>query len=332
VYVISSPGSYYLTGNITTPGKNAIRVTVDDVTIDLNGFSVTSTANPPNDNGIIFQGVQVGSIRNGVVRNGRLKGWLAAVEASGTSMHVTDVSVSECVQGIDLGAFSNGSLVDHCTVYLTTGTSILAETVSDCSVSAAANYGIEAVTVENCVADCTGPAAISAANVTNCYGRNAGTSSTSSGINAENVANSYGEGETGIKTTGASALVSSSTHAGTANNCTGRGRGGNGIDTDVATGSRGETDSGTGLFANYMATNCLGISKSGEGLVTSIATNCFAQTTSGDVALNANGTATGCRGWNQTAANQAISTAIAIGCTSAGGSITATGGKFLGTP
>src|SRR3954470_21985484 len=39
-YVITQPGSYYLTGNIVrTPNKHGIQVLADNVTIDLAGFT-----------------------------------------------------------------------------------------------------------------------------------------------------------------------------------------------------------------------------------------------------------------------------------------------------
>src|SRR4051812_10008933 len=42
-FVISQPGSYYLTGNITgAAGKHGISVQADDVTLDLNGFALIS--------------------------------------------------------------------------------------------------------------------------------------------------------------------------------------------------------------------------------------------------------------------------------------------------
>lgn len=42
-FIISQPGSYYLTGNITVSTSDAIRVASNDVTLDLNGFTVRSS-------------------------------------------------------------------------------------------------------------------------------------------------------------------------------------------------------------------------------------------------------------------------------------------------
>src|SRR5688572_11691606 len=40
-FIISAPGSYYFTGNITgEPGKHGISIKANDVTLDLNGFAL----------------------------------------------------------------------------------------------------------------------------------------------------------------------------------------------------------------------------------------------------------------------------------------------------
>src|SRR5436309_2000335 len=43
-FIISAPGSYYLTGNLNIGGSaSGIQVTATDVTIDLNGFRIART-------------------------------------------------------------------------------------------------------------------------------------------------------------------------------------------------------------------------------------------------------------------------------------------------
>ena len=60
---LSRPGRYKLTGNLKVPaGKNGIEVTQDDVTIDLNGFTISS--NPP---GQAASGI-VSTLSEGVLR------------------------------------------------------------------------------------------------------------------------------------------------------------------------------------------------------------------------------------------------------------------------
>src|SRR2546423_8828466 len=41
---ISSAGSFYLTQNLTVSSGNAITISASDVSIDLNGFAINSTA------------------------------------------------------------------------------------------------------------------------------------------------------------------------------------------------------------------------------------------------------------------------------------------------
>src|SRR3954466_4411407 len=47
-FTIDSAGSYYLTGNLTVSDTTAgIAITANDVTLDLNGFQLTSSASSP---------------------------------------------------------------------------------------------------------------------------------------------------------------------------------------------------------------------------------------------------------------------------------------------
>jgi parallel beta-helix repeat protein len=74
-YVITQPGSYYLTGNIVrTPNKHGIQILADNVTIDLAGFSMLGNrpASGGGENAIDWAG---GSRHGLVVRNGTLRDW-----------------------------------------------------------------------------------------------------------------------------------------------------------------------------------------------------------------------------------------------------------------
>jgi parallel beta-helix repeat protein len=69
MFRITKMGSYYLAGNITgAGGVHCIEVSSDDVTIDLNGMTITGS--PTSTGGIFGEGVRV----NLVVRNGTIKG------------------------------------------------------------------------------------------------------------------------------------------------------------------------------------------------------------------------------------------------------------------
>src|SRR5262249_14863369 len=70
-FIISAPGSYYLTGNITgVSGKHCIFVSSANVTIDLNGFMLI---------GVGGSGTAIydGAVNHGntVVRNGTIASW-----------------------------------------------------------------------------------------------------------------------------------------------------------------------------------------------------------------------------------------------------------------
>jgi parallel beta-helix repeat protein len=69
IFVISLPGSYYLTDNITcVPGKDGIAILANDVTLDLNGFEIVGVAGATHCIGIYSQSFVI--VRNGIVRGG----------------------------------------------------------------------------------------------------------------------------------------------------------------------------------------------------------------------------------------------------------------------
>ncbi len=75
-YIISQPGSYYLTGNISVNGaRRGILITASQVSIDLNGFQITDT---PGD----FVGAQAaiagtGNLEQVTVTNGAIAGFFS---------------------------------------------------------------------------------------------------------------------------------------------------------------------------------------------------------------------------------------------------------------
>ncbi len=70
-FIISTPGSYYLTGNVTgEPDKHGISIQADDVTLDLNGFALVSGGAGA------FRGIDVPTAQKNVaIRNGTVRGW-----------------------------------------------------------------------------------------------------------------------------------------------------------------------------------------------------------------------------------------------------------------
>jgi hypothetical protein len=87
--IIGEPGSYYLTGDVYTTGAG-IFIDADEVTLDLNGFTLEGGTRDAIDNSHNY--------RNLVVRNGVLRGW----EGSGLG----DYGIG--TQVIEVSAYSNG--------------------------------------------------------------------------------------------------------------------------------------------------------------------------------------------------------------------------------
>ena len=111
---INTAGSYRLTSDLDVPGLvNGIQIDIDDVTLDLNGFSVFSGGEVGNNNGIlVFGGNENVEIRNGTVRNFFHDGIVAGTQ---TQLRVIDVrSIENLQNGIVLEGVDN--LVERCTM------------------------------------------------------------------------------------------------------------------------------------------------------------------------------------------------------------------------
>jgi hypothetical protein len=65
-YEITTPGFYYVSGNLSCPSGNGITVSTDDVTIDLMGFRLSGNG---GGSGIIWYDHANIEIRNGTLRN-----------------------------------------------------------------------------------------------------------------------------------------------------------------------------------------------------------------------------------------------------------------------
>lgn len=121
LYVISQPGSYYLTGDIVgVPGKHAIRVEASDVTLDLMGFTIVAVDGQLPDHGAI---VALSAEKNLTIRNGTLRGFGNFVTGGGvggvradlaTGCRLEDLRVMQCHgYGLSVGP---GGAVARCVV------------------------------------------------------------------------------------------------------------------------------------------------------------------------------------------------------------------------
>ena len=124
VFLITQPGSYYLTGNVIgQAGKTGIRIKASCVKLDLMGFHVIGVAGAVN--GIDCAVAINPSIRNVEVCNGCVRGWQNGIDLSSTTatnVIIDDIRASDnSIHGIAAG---NGSLITKCVAFAngTTGT------------------------------------------------------------------------------------------------------------------------------------------------------------------------------------------------------------------
>jgi hypothetical protein len=253
---ITQPGSYYLTHNITISAGDAIDINANDVTLDLNGFTLFSNEAAPTGTGILLGNnvtdvnIRNGHIRGGVTYSGGVysgSGFAYGITYSGlgpTNILISGVSVMGClVFGIDL--WVNSTTVESCKVATVGSIGINARHVYNSSGYQCGGNGIFAEVADNCEATSTGAFAFFAYNANNCSGTCSG-----GGIGLE---------------------------ANTAMNCIGTCYGnGDGLDTFTANNCYGYANSsGTGLAASQTATGCYGSSVTGTGLSAVTANNCY---------------------------------------------------------
>lgn len=128
-FTIVNPGSYYLTGSYSVAGGSGLTIAADNVTVDLNGCTIGSTAVSANGSGISLSGVR----SNVTVRNGFIRGTTTVAGTtfttggftsgiSGTASGNSNVLVSE-VQvlgiggaGIQLASTARMTTVERCSV------------------------------------------------------------------------------------------------------------------------------------------------------------------------------------------------------------------------
>jgi len=259
LFIISQPGSYYLTTNLTVSSGNAVTIATNGVTLDLNGFTLSSTAASAAGYGIWLNNNNNTSVRDITIVNGHIRssvtesggvysgsGFAIGINFSGNSpanVVVSKVSVS--------GVLSHG-------IYLGNGN---ATVVEDCTVTTAGANGITASTIKTSVATDCGSSAISGDQVADCRGQ----SVNNYGVYASSTAlNCYGNSgnATGL-------------YAGTAQNCYGQGGSQPGISCYIAQNCSGQSTTGVGLSAQYLAQNSFGQCNNGIGLAASTAVNCF---------------------------------------------------------
>jgi hypothetical protein len=270
-FTISQPGSYYLTTNLTVSGGDAITIATNGVTLDLNGFTISSTTNPASGTAVLIGSglrniaIQNGHIQGGVTNNGSGvfsgPGFGYGIYYSGVpqNVRVSGVSVSGC---------------QYHGIYVGSGAST---TVENCVVRTVGSYGIVASTIRGCVALDCGYSAIYGQQVSDSRGQSVGSGY---GLYAETAVNCYGYSGNSI-----------GLYATTAQNCYGySGSGTYGLYAYTAQNCYGYSGSGTGLWA-FMVNNCYGESWGGSGsygiYAYDIAIGSYGTASSGGIGLRA---------------------------------------------
>lgn len=109
-YTISSPGSYYLTGNLTgLAGADGITISADNVTLDLNGFALVGQ--PGSLSGVTATGTRLGiCVRNGSAREWGIAGIFMLNSINSQVMNIR--ASTNALGGIYMG---RGSRIVNCT-------------------------------------------------------------------------------------------------------------------------------------------------------------------------------------------------------------------------
>jgi len=111
-FVISNPGSYYLTTNIMgVSSEEGIDIVASDVTLDLNGFSLIGPSTA-------YSGIAIYStVTNVVVRNGIISGWgtlYNGISCLGNNVDFENLTIYGELTGIS--CFGDGGVIKNCTL------------------------------------------------------------------------------------------------------------------------------------------------------------------------------------------------------------------------
>ncbi len=238
---VSAAGTYVLMGNVTVASGDAIVITADNVTLDLNGFTLSSTATTAAGYGIRLGQITpaVKTASNARITNGRVNAakfaYGIAVDGTSTGIILSDISVAGATQA-GLNAGTTGSEVNRCTASSCLNGGIVAETVRDSSAITCGGTGLAATTALRCTASTTGAgSALKADMATDCTGTSAsgigvevakiatnctGTGTAGTGLTAINAVNcsgtGSGAGKFGINVTGTASYCRATCPSGTA--------------------------------------------------------------------------------------------------------------------
>jgi hypothetical protein len=339
-FTISTSGSYYLTKNITVGASTAIAINASNVTLDLNGFTISSTQNPivSGTGGIILSSglsnivIMNGTISSGVTFSGGVysgTGFDHGIFFGGTGpksarvygVNVSGVKNNAIYLGFDNGATMNGSTsVENCIVNTAGGYGIYAGVVSNSMALTTANSAITALSAQNCSGISTSGDGIAARNALNCYGETGTSNPAFDGIDASMAENCYG-----VATAAGGTAVSTLN----ALNCRGFVSSGNGNAVEVgnsAMNCSGSAAGGDGISAGGSAVGCHGSSNSGRGIAATVVQNCRGTSTSG-IGIDASSLVE--NSYGQSSSSTGISAGLAFFCTGFGAPAISAGHQYF---
>lgn len=319
-FTITQAGSYYLATNVTAATSNAIFIAANQVTLDLNGFSISSTSPTPNGAGVMIASsrtnitIMNGSIVSGVKEAGGVfsgTGFESGVSfvVNYSDTNTLGFTVNARVVGVNvLGCLGTGILltgtVESCRVHTAGGFGINAFTIRN---SAALNCGGSAIAgriLSDCEGECigSGDALIANSLAINCYGKSAGGNGINSSLIAQNCAGeSTFAGAYGLYAAQSAEncygknLVGTGLRAASGINCRGFGSTTGTYIQESANNCFGDATNGVGLQCFGAASDCRGHSNNSVGLTASIANNCSGQCEGNAIGLQAT-VAIGCEG------------------------------------
>lgn len=142
VFIISQPGTYYLTGNVAVgANQDGIRINSSHVKLDLNGYTIAGNSASAKNGIITATGSNSHTITNGSITFFSNNG-TNFINSQGA--RITDLNVTQCGQvGIIAGA---GSIVQRCLVAQASTGYVLfgdAVTISDCTALSCTDTGYQ---------------------------------------------------------------------------------------------------------------------------------------------------------------------------------------------
>jgi hypothetical protein len=296
---------------------NGITISADKVAIDLNGFTISSTAASATGTAILLNGTHTniailnGFIMGGVTVSGGVysgPGFANGINFTSTpsNVRVSDISVSGCLTfGINLGF--NSTVVKSCVVNTVGSYGIYTQSASDSTAVNCGFDGFQVNTAENCTGASSAGTGVYANNTAlNCSGSSSSTyglyggvasnclgitTSGDDGLLAVNATNCYGYnagsgvglGATSAQNCYGQSVAGTGLNATNATGCYGLSSSGRGVNADVASGCRGQSNSNSsyGLASSFTASNCYGVSSGGTGLFAWVAIGCYGSSIGG---------------------------------------------------